>query len=281
MRRACRERTQTKAFGEKMNNNYSTTSIDNRGVATLTLNRPDVHNAFDDAMIAELIAVLDKLASDKAVRVLLLTANGKNFSAGADLNWMRSMAQKDYSQNLADANELATLMHKLDKFPRPTIALIQGAAFGGAVGLAACCDIAIACDTASFCLSEVKIGLIPAVISPYVMRAIGERASRRYFLTAERFSASTAEQLGLLHKVVSEGELHSSAEHFISSLLQNSPAAITAAKSLIHNIYNRKISNNVVAHTTQAIAEIRVSDEGQEGLTAFLSKRKPAWQREE
>ncbi|MDP5135647.1 enoyl-CoA hydratase/isomerase family protein [Rheinheimera baltica] len=256
---------------------YTQVSIDTRGVATLMLNRPEVHNAFDDAMIAELLAVLKSLADNDDVRLLVLTSSGKNFSAGADLNWMRSMAQKDYQQNLADADELANLMHKLDKFPKPTIAQVKGAAFGGALGLVACCDIAIAEFKASFCLSEVKIGLIPAVISPYVMRAIGERQSRRYFLTAERFSATVAHEMGLLHEVVGEGELATSTEHLISSLLQNSPQGMSAAKALIHNIYNRKISNNVIAHTTQAIAEIRVSDEGQEGLSAFLEKRTPAW----
>jgi methylglutaconyl-CoA hydratase len=264
-------------FGEKMNQVYTQVSIDQRGVANLVLNRPEVHNAFDDLMIAELLQVLASLAANDQVKVLLLSASGKNFSAGADLNWMRSMAEKDYQQNLDDADELATLMHKLDKFPKPTIAMVQGAAFGGAVGLVACCDIAIASDTASFCLSEVKIGLIPAVISPYVMRALGERQSRRYFLTAERFSAETAQTLGLLHEVVSADELQEKTNALAENLLQNSPAAMSAAKALIHNIYNRKISNNVVAHTTQAIAEIRVSEEGQEGLGAFLEKRRPNW----
>lgn len=260
---------------------YTEVSIDKRGVATLTLNRPEVHNAFDDKMIAELISILGNLASDDAVRVLVLNAKGKNFSAGADLNWMRAMADKDYQQNLNDADELAELMHKLDRFPKPSIALVQGAAFGGAVGLVACCDIAIAADSASFCLSEVKIGLIPAVISPYVMRALGERQSRRYFITAERFSANTALDMGLLHQVVAQEQLDTAVNTFIQTLLQNSPAAIKAAKTLIHNIYNRKIGNNVIAHTTQAIAEIRVSEEGQEGLTAFLTKRKPNWLNEE
>jgi methylglutaconyl-CoA hydratase len=260
-----------------MSQHYTEISIDSRGVANLILNRPEVHNAFDDQMIAELIRVLDQLAADDKVKVLTLSARGKNFSAGADLNWMRSMAQKNYQQNLDDANELAALMHKLDTFPKPTIALVQGAAFGGAVGLVACCDMALAEQGASFCLSEVKIGLIPAVISPYVMRALGERQCRRYFLTAERFSADSALAMGLLHQVVAVGELQSQAESLITSLLQNSPAAVSAAKALLHNIYNRKISNNVIAHTTQAIAEIRVSAEGQEGLTAFLEKRKPAW----
>lgn len=256
---------------------YTEVTIDPRGVASLVLNRPEVHNAFDDLMIAELITQLDTLAADNQVKVLLLKSNGKNFSAGADLNWMRSMAKKDYQQNLEDAAGLASLMHKLDTFPKPTLVLVQGAAFGGAVGLVACCDIALAEENASFCLSEVKIGLIPAVISPYVMRALGERQSRRYFLTAERFSATSAESLGLVHQVVTNDTLENSAEPILQALLQNSPAAVSAAKQLLQHIYNKDISNAVIAHTTQAIAEIRVSAEGQEGLSAFLEKRKPNW----
>ncbi|GGW59285.1 enoyl-CoA hydratase/isomerase family protein [Alishewanella tabrizica] len=256
---------------------YTEITIDPRGVASLVLNRPEVHNAFDDLMIAELIAQLDSLAADNQVKVLVLKSNGKNFSAGADLNWMRSMAKKDYQQNLEDAAELASLMHKLDTFPKPTLVLVQGAAFGGAVGLVACCDIALAEENASFCLSEVKIGLIPAVISPYVMRALGERQSRRYFLTAERFNATTAATLGLVHQVVSNDTLENQAEPLVQALLQNSPAAVSAAKNLLQQIYNKNINNEVIAHTTQAIAEIRVSAEGQEGLSAFLEKRKPNW----
>lgn len=256
---------------------YTEVTIDPRGVASLVLNRPEVHNAFDDLMIAELIAQLDSLAADNQVKVLVLKSNGKNFSAGADLNWMRSMAKKDYQQNLEDAAGLASLMHKLDTFPKPTLVLVQGAAFGGAVGLVACCDIALAEENASFCLSEVKIGLIPAVISPYVMRALGERQSRRYFLTAERFNATTAATLGLVHQVVSNDTLENQAEPLVQALLQNSPAAVSAAKNLLQQIYNKNINNEVIAHTTQAIAEIRVSAEGQEGLSAFLEKRKPNW----
>lgn len=256
---------------------YTEVTKDPRGVASLVLNRPEVHNAFDDLMIAELIAQLDSLAADNQVRVLVLKSNGKNFSAGADLNWMRSMAKKDYQQNLDDAAGLASLMHKLDTFPKPTLVLVQGAAFGGAVGLVACCDIVLAEENASFCLSEVKIGLIPAVISPYVMRALGERQSRRYFLTAERFNATTAETLGLVHQVVSNDTLETQAESLVQTLLQNSPAAVSAAKHLLQQIYNKNINNEVIAHTTQAIAEIRVSAEGQEGLSAFLEKRKPNW----
>jgi methylglutaconyl-CoA hydratase len=257
---------------------YITTSIDQRGVAQLMLNRPDVHNAFDDIMIGELIAALDSFAANPQVRVLLLRSNGKNFSAGADLGWMRSMAEKNYDDNLLDAGELAKLMQKLDNFPAPTIALVQGAAFGGAVGLVACCDIAIASEKSSFCLSEVKIGLMPAVISPYVVRAIGERASRRYFLTAERFFAAEALHLGLLHKMVSDDELHAVSDTMVQTLLANSPAAVKAAKDLIFTVANQPTTQALIDETSRRIAAIRVSTEGQEGLSAFLQKRTPAWQ---
>ena len=180
------------------------TTIDARGVARITLNKPDVHNAFDDAIIQQLIQALDTLAADSNVRVVVLASHGKNFSAGADLNWMRSMATKNYQENLEDAGQLAELMAKLNNLPQPTIARVQGAAFGGALGLIACCDMAVAQTNASFCLSEVKIGLIPAVISPYVIQAIGERAARRYFVTAERFRADEAYRLGLIHELVNQ-----------------------------------------------------------------------------
>jgi methylglutaconyl-CoA hydratase len=260
------------------NYQYITTSIDQRGVAQLVLNRPDVHNAFDDCMIGELIQALDAFAVNPQLRVLLLRSNGKNFSAGADLGWMRSMADKNYAENLQDAGELAKLMQKLDTFPAPTLALVQGAAFGGAVGLVACCDIAMASDKASFCLSEVKIGLIPAVISPYVVRAIGERASRRYLLSAERFFAAEALQLGLLHQVVSEDELHGVSDAMVQTLLANSPAAVRAAKALIFTVANQPTTQVLIDETSRRIAAIRVSKEGQEGLSAFLQKRTPAWQ---
>lgn len=257
---------------------YVTTSLDQRGVAQLVLNRPEVHNAFDDSMIGELIQALDSFAANPQVRILLLRSNGKNFSAGADLGWMRSMAAKNYAENLQDAGELAKLMQKLDNFPAPTIALVQGAAFGGAVGLVACCDIAIASEKSSFCLSEVKIGLIPAVISPYVVRAIGERASRRYFLTAERFFAAEALHFGLLHQVVSDDELQNAADAMVRTLLANSPAAVKAAKDLIFTVANQPTTQALIDETSRRIAAIRVSSEGQEGLSAFLQKRTPAWQ---
>jgi len=260
-------------------------------VGVLRLNRPDLHNAFGDRMIAELINALDELAALPGLRVLLLESTGKNFSAGADLNWMRAMAQKDYQQNLTDAGALALLMEKLNSFPLPVIALVQGAAFGGAVGLVACCDMAIATPKASFCLSEVKIGLIPAVISPYVVRAIGERASRRYFTTAERFDAATALQLGLISDIAAtdtasseqtgsdeQAALRAKAQPLIDAIIANSPQAVVAAKALVAYVANQPLGADTIAETSRRIAAIRVSAEGQEGLTAFLDKRAPAWQ---
>ena len=254
---------------------YTSYQVDARGVARLSLNRPDVHNAFDDVMIAELIEALNSAENDDAVRVLVLQSAGKNFSAGADLNWMRSMAEKDYQQNIDDAGELSLLMQRLDELSKPTIALVQGAAFGGAVGLAACCDMVLAQPKTSFCLSEVKIGLIPAVISPYVVKAIGERQSRRYMLTAERFFAEQALALGLVHRIVDDFE--PALAEWLDALLNNSPQALDACKSLIANVGSRPIDASVRKHTIEAIAKIRVSDEGQEGLSAFLEKRPAAW----
>jgi methylglutaconyl-CoA hydratase len=250
-------------------------------VGVLQLNRPELHNAFGDRMIAELITALDALAALPDLRVLLLTSTGKSFSAGADLNWMRDMAQKDFQQNLTDAAALATLMQKLNSFPVPVITLVQGAAFGGAVGLVACCDIAIATPKASFCLSEVKIGLIPAVISPYVLRAIGERASRRYFTTAERFDAATAQALGLISEITATDEptaLRARAQMIIDAIVANSPQAVQAAKTLVAFVADQPLSTDTIAETSRRIAAIRVSAEGQEGLSAFLDKRTPAWQ---
>src|SRR5690554_1448507 len=239
-------------------------------VAWLTLNRPEVHNAFDDRMIAELLDALACVRDSRDVRALVLRSEGKNFSAGADLGWMRSMAAKNYAENIADAGELSRLMQELDQLPQPTIALVQGAAFGGAVGLAACCDIALAMPSSSFCLSEVKIGLIPAVISPYVMRAIGTRQARRYMLTAERFSAEEAMRIGLVHNVVES--LDDAIKPLIKTLIDNSPAAVTEAKQLALAIDQQPLNATTRQTTIERIAEIRVSAEGQEGLSAFLEK---------
>lgn len=258
--------------------------VESAFVGVLRLNRPELHNAFGDLMIAELIQALDALAAMPGLRVLLLESTGKNFSAGADLNWMRAMAQKDYQQNLTDAGALALLMQKLNSFPLPVIALVQGAAFGGAVGLVACCDMAIATPKANFCLSEVKIGLIPAVISPYVVRAIGERASRRYFTTAERFDAQTALQVGLISEIAGSEEhadLRTKAQPLIDAIIANSPQAVVAAKALVAYVADTPLEADTIAETSRRIAAIRVSPEGQEGLTAFLDKRTPAWQQPE
>lgn len=253
------------------------THIDEAGRATLTLNRPELHNAFDDRLIAELTAALKSLEADPAVRLVLLAASGKSFSAGADLNWMRRMADYSPAENLADSQALAELMATLNHLSKPTIALVQGAAFGGGVGLVACCDMAIATPRASFCLSEVKLGLIPSVISPYVVAAIGERAARRYFLTAERFDAAEALRLGLVHAVVEEEALRGTAARFSAALLENGPAALAAAKELIFHVAHQPLGPELREETARRIAAIRASDEGREGLGAFLEKRKPSW----
>jgi methylglutaconyl-CoA hydratase len=253
------------------------TDIDARGVATVTLNRPEKHNAFDDAVIAELRSTFDELANRTEVRVVVLGSQGRNFSAGADLGWMQRMANYDYEHNLADARLLAEMLASLYRLPQPTIARVQGAAFGGAVGLVSCCDMAVASERASFCLSEVKIGLIPATISPYVIRAMGERAARRYFATAERFTASEAHRLGLVSEVTAEDQLDAAVEQLVGALLQNGPLAVRAAKQLVADVAGHEISPELVEDTCEGIARIRVSEEGQEGLGAFLNKRQPAW----
>lgn len=251
--------------------------IDARGVATLTMTRADMHNAFDDAMIADLTAKLKELESNEAVRVVVLAAEGKSFSAGADLNWMKRMAAYSYEENFADAMGLGGLLETLNFLKKPTIAKVQGAAFGGGVGLVAACDMAVGSEYASFCLSEVKLGLIPAVISPYVVNAMGQRASRRYMLTAERFKADEALRFGLLHEVVSADDLDAAVERLIENLMVNGPASVAACKDLIFAVYNRPVDADVIKDTAERIAKQRASVEGKEGLGAFLEKRKPSW----
>ena len=253
------------------------TDIDERGIARVTLNRPQKHNAFDDGVIAELREAFDDLAKQEEVRVVVLASSGKNFSAGADLGWMKRMAEYDYEHNHRDAQLLAGMLKALYDLPQPTIARVQGAAFGGAVGLVSCCDMAVAGQSASFCLSEVKIGLIPATISPYVIKAMGERASRRYFTTAERFRAEEALRLGLVSEVVAEEQLDASVEKLIEALLQNGPEAVRASKQLVADVTGRDITADLIEDTCGRIARIRISQEGQEGLGAFLNKRKPNW----
>lgn len=247
------------------------------GVATLTLNRPELHNAFDDALIAALTAALRRLEADPAVRVVVLAANGKSFSAGADLNWMRRMADYTVAQNLDDARGLAELMRTLNALAKPTVARVQGAAYGGGVGLVACCDIAVAADSASFCLSEVRLGLIPAVISPYVVNAIGERQARRYFVSAERFDAAEAQRIGLVHEVVPAAALDAKVSELLATLAGNGPAAMVAAKDLARAVTRGPLDAAMIEDTARRIADIRASAEGREGLSAFLGKRRPAW----
>ena len=255
-------------------------NIDDKGIATITLNRPDIHNAFDDVIIAELIQVLDQVQADSAVRVLVLRAEGKSFSAGADLRWMRRMADYTTAENKADAMQLAALMDKLNHLNKPTIARVQGAAFGGGVGLVACCDMVVASDRALFCLSEVRLGLMPAVISPYVVAAIGERASRRYFMTAERFNAAEALRLELVHEVVGKEDLDETVDALINHLLQGGPEALANSKALIFAVSRQPTSNAVIDDTAERITARRASTEGKEGLNAFLEKRTPDWIKE-
>jgi methylglutaconyl-CoA hydratase len=246
-------------------------------VATVRLNRPDKHNAFDEHLIAELTQAFRDLASDAAVRMVILAANGPSFSAGADLDWMKRMSAMGREENERDSLLLADLMAAIDRCPKPVVGLIEGAAFGGGVGLVACCDIAIATTKASFCLSETRLGLIPAVISPYVAAAIGPRACRRYFLTAEKFDAATAETLGLVHRVVAPDELANARDEIVGHLLKSGPAAQAAAKDLIQRVSYAKIDEALRRDTAWRIADARASAEGKEGVAAFLEKRKPNW----
>jgi methylglutaconyl-CoA hydratase len=252
-------------------------TIDGRGIATLTLDRPEVHNAFDDHLIAGLTARLRELEHTADVRVVVLAASGRSFSAGADLNWMQRMARYSEAENLRDAVALADLMHTLNALSKPSIARVQGPAYGGGVGLVACCDIAVGTPAASFALSEVRLGLIPSVVSPYVIAAIGERQARRYFLTAERIDAAEALRIGLLHVLVEEARLEEAVGGVVDQLLQAGPKAQGAAKHLIASVVNRPIDRRLVEDTADRIARIRVSPDGREGVNAFLEKRPAAW----
>jgi methylglutaconyl-CoA hydratase len=246
------------------------------GIGTVVMDRPDRHNAFDEHVIAELTAAFAKLGADDAVRAVVLRGVGKSFSAGADLDWMRRMAAYDEAANLADARALAALMRTIDTLPKPTVALVHGAAYGGGVGLVACCDIAVATEAAAFSLSEVRLGLIPAVISPYVVRAIGARAARRYFLTAERFDAVEARRIGLVHELAASDGLEEAARQILAALRGNGPAAVRAAKDLVGAVAG-KAPAEVEEDCARRIAAIRAGDEGREGVAAFLEKRKPSW----
>jgi methylglutaconyl-CoA hydratase len=250
-------------------------------LAWLWLNRPELHNAFDDALIAALTVELEELAKDVGLRALVLAGRGASFSAGADLNWMRRMAAAGREANRDDALGLATLMRTLAFFPRPTVARVHGPAYGGGVGLIACCDIAIGSDNARFGLTEVKLGLVPAVISPYVVESIGARQARRWFLTGESFDAAQAASMGLLHQVTSSAALDAAVEHQLQLILRAGPAACSVAKQLVFGIRgtDEARQGKMDAHTADLIASLRVSAEGQEGIGAFLDKRAPSWDR--
>src|SRR5450755_2374763 len=241
------------------------------------LNRPDVHNAFDETLIAELTHVVRTFDVDAGIRVLVLEGRGKSFCAGADLNWMKKMAGFSQAENLADASSLAAMLSALNGMSKPTVARVHGAAYGGGVGLVACCDIAIGTPGATFALSETRLGLIPAAISPYVIEAIGARAARRYFLSAERFGAEEARRLGLLHELVDESELDAAVARVVAALLDAGPQAQSEAKLLIHAVAQRPIDQGVIGDTAKRIARVRATPEGKEGVAAFLAKRKPAW----
>jgi methylglutaconyl-CoA hydratase len=255
----------------------------NRGVARIALDRPAVHNAFDAALIADLSKSLIELQRDAHVRCLVLTGNGASFSAGADLNWMRGMARASESENRADAENLAALMRLLNFFPKPTIARVNGAAYGGGVGLVACCDIAIVSDTAKFGLTEVKLGLVPAAISPYVIAAIGARHARRLFLTGEIFDANEAIRIGLAHLVVAHDQLDEAIERTLAMLAKGAPIAQREAKSLVARAAEISLEDAAAIDADNAalIARLRISPEGQEGLGAFLDKRPPRWTQKE
>jgi methylglutaconyl-CoA hydratase len=251
---------------------------DPRGFATLWLNRPEKNNAFNAQVIRELTAALKTLNADTELRFLLLRGRGKHFSAGADLAWMQESAHLDYHANLEDSQRLAELMYSLQQLRAPTLAVVQGAAYGGAVGLIACCDMAIGSETARICLSEVRVGLVPAVISPFVVHAIGRRATRRYALSAEAFDGPRARELGLFAECYADAGLEAAVEHWVGQWLLNSPQALVACKELLNEVGHGMLSPALRRHTENAIARIRVSAEGQEGLKAFLEKRKPNWQ---
>jgi methylglutaconyl-CoA hydratase len=263
------------------------------GVAHVTLNRPDMRNAFNEVTIAELTQAFRALGQDDSVRVIVLSAHGPVFCAGADLNWMKKMAAYTHEENRADAAQLADMLRVIYTCPKPVIAKVQGDCYAGGMGLVAVCDIVVAADAANFCLSEVKIGLIPATISPYVIKAMGERAAHRYFLTGEKFSAQEALRIGLVHQVVStyvpdtpESQaiaqtaadlLDIAIDEIINALLVASPNAVKEAKQLVRDVADKPMTDELIADTVERIAAIRASDEAREGIKAFLEKRKPGW----
>jgi methylglutaconyl-CoA hydratase len=246
-------------------------------VAEVWLNRPDVRNAFNDAVIAELTQAFSELGADPTLRVIVLGGRGKAFCAGADLSWMRAMADYSWDENRADAGKLADMLWTIYRCPLPVVGRIQGDCYAGGVGLAAVCDVLVAAGTVNFCLSEAKLGLLPGTVGPYVVRALGEQAARRYFTTAERFSAARAHELGFVHEVVAADALDARVGEIVAALVANGPAAVRACKQLVQDLAGRPIDAALRADTARRIADIRASAEGKEGVQSFLHKRAPAW----
>ncbi|MGM9488841.1 enoyl-CoA hydratase/isomerase family protein [Ideonella sp. YS5] len=246
-------------------------------VAEVWLNRPDVRNAFNEGVITELTAAFRGFAEDEALRVVVLGGHGKAFCAGADLNWMRAMADYSWEQNRADAQALADMLWSIHSCPMPVVGRVHGDCYAGGVGLAAVCDVLVASDNVAFCLSEAKLGLLPATIGPYVVRALGERAAQRYFTTAERFTAAEAHRLGFVHELTSPETLDETVQNIVKSLSGNGPAAVRACKRLVQDLASQAITPELRADTARRIADIRASAEGKEGVQSFLQKRSPSW----
>ena len=257
---------------------FNTLQLTREGkIATVTLNRPDTRNAFNEETIAELTRAFRELGEDDDLRAIVLAANGPAFCAGADLNWMKKMAGYTHAENQADALQLAEMLRTIYLCPKPVVAKVQGDCYAGGMGLVAACDIIVAVDEANFCLSEVKLGLIPATISPYVIKAMGENASRRYFLTAERFAASEALRIGFAHEVVAADALDAKVAEIVKALVNNSPHAVRQAKALVRDVVGQTVDDALLADTAERIAHIRASEQGREGVASFLEKRKPNW----
>ncbi|USX26932.1 enoyl-CoA hydratase/isomerase family protein [Oxalobacteraceae bacterium OTU3CINTB1] len=257
---------------------FTTLNVTRDGkIATVTLNRPDTRNAFNEETIAEITRAFRELGADDELRAIVLAANGPAFCAGADLNWMKEMAGYTHAENHADALQLAEMLRTIYLCPKPVVAKVQGDCYAGGMGLVAACDIIVAVDEANFCLSEVKLGLIPATISPYVIKAMGENASRRYFLTAERFSAGEALRIGFAHEVVAADALDAMVAEIVKALVNNSPNAVRQAKALVRDVVGQPVNDALLADTAERIAHIRASEQGREGVASFLEKRKPNW----
>jgi methylglutaconyl-CoA hydratase len=257
---------------------FTTLTISREGkTATVTLNRPEVRNAFNETTIAELTQAFRELGDDADLRAIVLAANGTAFCAGADLNWMKKMAGYTHAENHADALQLAEMLRTIYLCPKPVVAKVQGDCYAGGMGLVAACDIIVAADEVNFCLSEVKLGLIPATISPYVIKAMGENASRRYFLTAERFGAREALRIGFAHDVVAADALDFKVGEIVKALVNNSPNAVREAKVLVREVAGQTVNDALLADTAERIAQIRASEQGREGVASFLEKRKPSW----